>query len=426
MAADALHFTLFFICLFLSGFFSGSEVALIAINKAKVRTLLAEGSKSAVALAKLKENTDHLLITILIGNNVVNVSAATLATAIAIDYFGDAGVGIATGVVVILMLVIGEIGPKTYASKRVDSFALFVARPILVLQKILTPVLWLNDIIRKAHSHDDASYHQEVTEEEIKEWIDVGEETGAIEENEREMLFSVFRFGDTTARVVMTPRPDVVMIDDTKNLEETLDIFHETGFSRIPVYHTQKENIIGILNVKDVFRAVHSGESETEIPDIIHEAYFVPESKKIDDLLKELQFKQTHIAIILDEYGSFAGVVTIEDILEELVGDILDEFDTEEEEVQKLGDGIYMIDAQAWVEDVNEILESPLPLEPDCYETVGGLVFTRLGHIPHLGESFEIPEISARLIVTQMRGRQILKVKLIFRKQPGGSESLTI
>lgn len=413
MAADALHFTLFFVCLFFSGFFSGSEVALIAITRAKVRTLFAEGTKSAMALAQLKENTDHLLITILIGNNVVNVSAATLATAIAIDYFGDAGVGIATGVVVILMLVIGEIGPKTYASKRVDAFALFVARPILFLEKLLFPILWIYDRIRKVSMTDeDLLLQHGVTEEEIKEWIDVGEESGVIEENERVMLHSVFRFGDTVAREVMTPRPDVVMIEDSTSLDEALDIFHETGFSRLPVYHRDVENIIGILNVKDVFRAIHSGVPDVSIPDMIHDVYFVPESKKIDDLLKELQFKQSHLAIILDEYGVFSGVVSIEDILEELVGDILDEFDIEEDEIQDMGNGNYLIDAQAWVEDINNSVPIPLPLEPDNYETVGGLVFTRLGRIPHIGESIVIPEVNGRLTVTQMRGRQILKVKL--------------
>jgi len=419
MAADALHFTLFFICLFLSGFFSGSEVALIAITRAKVRTLLAEGTKSAATLARLKENTDHLLITILIGNNVVNVSAATLATAIAIDYFGDAGVGIATGVVVILMLVIGEIGPKTYASKHVEAFALFVSRPILLFEKFLFPLLWTYDRIRQVSTSDeDHQLQQGVTEEEIKEWIDVGEESGAIEENEREMLHSVFRFGDTVAREVMTPRPDVVLIEDSKSLDEALDIFHETGFSRLPVYHDEVDNIIGILNVKDIFRAIHSGVPDVVIPDIIHEVYFVPESKKIDELLKELQLKQSHLAIILDEYGVFSGVVSIEDILEELVGDILDEFDIEEDEIQDMGNGTYLIDAQAWVEDINNSIPVPLPLEPDNYETVGGLVFTRLGRIPHIGESIIIPEVNGRLTVTQMRGRQILKVKLTLESVP--------
>lgn len=419
MAADALHFTLFFVCLFLSGFFSGSEVALIAITRAKVRTLLAENTKSASALANLKENTDHLLITILIGNNIVNVSAATLATAIAIDYFGDAGVGIATGVVVILMLVIGEIGPKTYASKRVDAFALFVARPILFLEKLLFPILWFYDRIRNVSTTDeDLQLQHGVTEEELKEWIDVGEESGAIEENERAMLHSVFRFGDTIAREVMTPRPDVVMISDSSSLNEALDLFHETGFSRLPVYHGEGENIIGILNVKDVFRAIHSGVPDVSIPDMIHEVYFVPESKKIDELLKELQFKQSHLAIILDEYGVFSGVVSIEDILEELVGDILDEFDIEEDEIQDMGNGTYLIDAQAWVEDINKSIPVPLPLAPDNYETVGGLVFTRLGRIPHIGESIIIPEVNGRLTVTQMRGRQILKVKLTLESVP--------
>ena len=226
------------------------------------------------------------------------------------------------------------------------------------------------------------------------------------------MLYSVLRFGDTTAREVMTPRVDVVMIEDTATLESALAIFNETGFSRIPVYHERIDNIVGLLNVKDVFSAVFRQQTSATIRDLMYEPYFIPESKKIDELLKELQVKKQHMAVVLDEYGSFAGIVTVEDMLEELVGEILDEFDEEEPEVQQLEEGIYLVDARTWVEHLNEDLDLNLPLM-DTYESIGGLVIERLGHIPRRGEVVKIEESNVTLVVMQMRGRRIVKVKLI-------------
>ncbi|NLM29022.1 MAG: HlyC/CorC family transporter, partial [Methanomicrobiales archaeon] len=308
-----IEIILFFICLLLSGFFSSSEVALISITRAKVHALLNQGRSGAEALDILKRSTDTVLITILIGNNIVNVAAASLATAIAIGIYGDVGIGIATGVTVILMLIVGEIGPKMYASRNIEELALRVARPILYLSKALYPVLWALDRIKRQFAFRPGTTEPVVTEEEIKEWIDVGEEEGTIEEQEREMLYSVLRFGDTTVREVMTPRVDVVMLEDTSTLESALSIFNETGFSRIPVYHEQIDNIVGLLNIKDIFAAAFRQQMSVTIKDLMYEPCFVPESKKIDELLKELQVMKQHMAVVLDEYGSFAGIVTVED-----------------------------------------------------------------------------------------------------------------
>jgi putative hemolysin len=417
---EILLIGLFIACLALSGFFSSSEVALISITRAKVRTLVNEGKKGSDALARLKEYPDHILIAILIGNNVVNVAAASIATAIAIEHFGDAGVGIATGVVVILMLVFGEIGPKTYAARYTERLALFSAPIILFLTKILLPLLWFYDRLSARFAAGAGIAEPAVTEEEIKEWIDVGEEEGMIEEEERQMLYSVFKFGDTTAREIMTPRLDVVMIEDTSSLNNAINLFNETGLSRLPVYHDQIDNIVGILNIKDVFAAEFSKKEVVNIKELMHDAHFVPESKMIDDLLKEMQLKKVHMAIVLDEYGGFAGVVTVEDILEELVGEILDEFDEEEPSVQKLGEGVYIVDAQVWVEHLNEELGAKLPTG-EGYETVGGLLFTILGHIPLRGEVVKL-EGGVTLAVMQMRGRRIVKVKLILPPPPTEDE----
>ncbi|NLB01051.1 MAG: HlyC/CorC family transporter [Methanomicrobiales archaeon] len=411
-----IEIVLFLICLVLSGFFSSSEVALVSITRAKVHALVSQGRKGSDALETLKRSTDSILITILIGNNVVNIAAASLATAIAINIFGDIGIGIATGVTVILMLIFGEIGPKMYASRHTEELALRFARPILLFSRALYPVLWVTDRLKQQFAFRPGVTEPVVTEEEIKEWIDVGEEEGTIEEEERDMLYSVLRFGDTTVREVMTPRIDVTLLEDIGPVENALAIFNETGFSRIPVYHEQIDNIVGLLNVKDVFSAVVRQQTSATIRERMYEPYFVPESKKIDELLKELQVKKQHMAVVLDEYGSFAGIVTVEDMLEELVGEIMDEFDEEEPEVQQIEEGVYLVDARMWVEHINEDLHLNLPLM-DSYESIGGLVIDRLGHIPRRGEVVRIEESNITLVVMQMRGRRLVKVKLIIGAQ---------
>jgi putative hemolysin len=413
MIEESVEILLFVICVLLSAFFSSSEVALISITRAKARTLVNEGKPGSKAVAALKESPEHLLITILIGNNIVNVAAAALATAIAIQAFGDIGVGIATGFVVIVLLIFGEIGPKIYAARASDSFALRIAPLILFLSRILSPVIWLVERVSPKFGIGKETAEPAVTEEEIKEWIDVGKEDGTIEQGEQDMLYSVLEFADTTAHEIMTPRVDVTLMEDTVNFEEAIRIFNETGFSRIPVYHDQIDNITGILNVKDVFSAMVSHRKDSMIKEIMYDPMFVPETKKIDDLLKELQVHRVQMAIVIDEYSSFVGIVTVEDILEEIVGDILDEYDKEEPEIQNISEGVFAVDAQMWVEDINERLGIMLPTD-ESYETIGGLIIDRLGHIPlHPGEKIEINEGKMTLVVMQMHGRRIVKVKIV-------------
>ena len=406
------NIVLFVILLCLSAFSSGSEVALVGLNRAKVKALAESGKAAGKRLEKLKETPDHFLITILIANNIVNTGAASLATAAALEVFGDAGIAIATGIVTLLLLIFGEIGPKTYANKHQERIALLVATPIYFMTKVLTPFFWIYDKIRGLSKSEDAPG---VTEEELREWIDVGEMEGAIEEDEKEMIYSVLRFNDTTAKEVMTPRPDVSMIEDSATLEEAVAYIRETGYSRLPVYHETVDNIVGSINFKDVFDAYTSGDNtKLTVKNLMVEVYCVPESKKIDDLLRDLQVRRVHLAIVLDEFGGFSGVVTIEDILEELVGDIMDETDVDEvEDIIEIAQGMYMLDAQVRVAQLNEHFEIELPEDPSSYETIGGLIFSQLGRIPRLGESVKTVD-DITLMVTKMRGRQILKVKMIF------------
>ena len=423
MIENFFYLVLFIICILLSAFFSSSEVALISITKARVRTLVNDNKPGALALAALKENPDHFLITILIGNTIMNIAAAAIATAIAISVFGSIGVGIATGFVVIVLLVFGEIGPKIYATRAPDAFPRTVAPIILFLSRILSPVIWVVERVSPSFGAGRDAAEPAVTEEEIKEWIDVGKEEGTIEQDEKEMLYSVLEFGDTTAREIMTPRVDVILMEDTSGIGEAIRIFNETGFSRIPIYHEQIDNITGVLNVKDVFSAMVSKRKDISIKEIMYDPTFVPETKKIDDLLKELQVHRVQIAIVIDEYSSFVGIVTVEDILEELVGEIMDEYDKEEPEVQVISEGVYVLDAQMWVDDINDELGVGLPLD-ESYETVGGLLIDRLGHIPqHPGEKVEIEAGRITLVVMQMHGRRIVKIKCVVRPGiPGGAD----
>jgi CBS domain containing-hemolysin-like protein len=318
-----------------------------------------------------------------------------------------------------MLLIFGEIGPKIYAARASDSFALTVAPVILFFSRIFTPIIWLVERISPKFGIGKEIAEPSLTEEEIKEWIDVGKEDGTIEQGEQDMLYSVLEFADTTVREIMTPRVDVIAMEDSVSFEEAIRIFNEAGFSRIPVYHDQIDNITGILNVKDVFSAMVSHRKDSTIKEVMYDPMFVPETKKIDDLLKELQVHRVQMAIVIDEYSSFVGIATVEDILEELVGDIMDEYDKEEPDIQNISDGVFVVDAQMWVEDINERMKINLPVD-ESYETIGGLIIDRLGHIPlHPGEKVEIDKGMITLVVMQMHGRRIVKVKIVIHPSTG-------
>jgi len=409
--ASAIELLTFLLCIILSAFFSGSEVALLSITQSKVRTLLSRGGRSAQALAELKRSPDHIIITVLIGNTLVNVGAASIATSLAIEAFGNVGIGIATGLVVLLLLIFGEIGPKMVAVRFTERVALGVARPIRFLAIIFSPFIWIFDRLARSMELTKAFAKPAITEEELRGWIELGREAGTIEKGEQQMLFNVLEFGDTTAREVMTPRVSVTMVDERDTLGQAVAIFKETGFSRLPVFSGEKGNVIGLLNVKEVFPVVLEERQGVSIRDLMHESFFAPETMKIDDLLKELQRRKVHMGFVLDEYGEFAGIITVEDILEELVGEILDEFDQDEPDVQVVEPGVYLVNGQVRVKDANDRLGISLP-PGESYETVGGLVIDRLGHIPRRGETVSLDGAGLSLTVIQMLGRRVGTVKV--------------
>jgi CBS domain containing-hemolysin-like protein len=313
--------------------------------------------------------------------------------------------------VVLLLLVFGEIGPKMLAVRFTEPIALGVARPIQVLATIFSPFIWIFDRLARSMELTKAYAKPAITEEEIRGWIELGREEGALEKAEQQMLFNVLEFGDTAAREVMTPRVNVTMIDENDTLAQAVSIFKETGFSRLPVFSGEKGNVVGLLNVKEVFPVALEQRQGVAIRDLMHEPYFAPETAKIDDVLRELQKRKIHMGFVLDEYGEFSGIITLEDILEELVGEILDEFDQDEPEVQTVEPSVYLINGQVRVKDANERLGISLPLEAS-YDTLGGLVVERLGHIPRRGDMVSIDESGLTLTVIQMLGRRVGRVKV--------------
>lgn len=394
------------ILLLLSAFFSGSEIALFSVNKVRIRKLAEEGLSRAVTLNRLLERPNRLLATILVGNNLANVGVAAIVTSLAITFFGNKGVGVAIGIATLLILIFSEITPKSFAAKNAERVSLFVAWPISGLVKLLYPlvrgiVLVTSPIVRTFGGEVKRPF---VTEEEIKMLVEVGEKEGTIEKEEKEMIKGVFRFGDTTAKEVMVPRVDTSCIDDNATVEEAKKVALETGYSRTPVYDGSIDNIVGFLFTKDLLNV---DKEDTKVKDIMRQAYYVPETKKLDEILDEMQEGKTQMTIVVDEYGGTAGLVTLEDLVEEIVGEILDE--KEEFPIKIIDDTTAVINAKTSINDVNEALSTSLP--EDDFGTVGGLVFNTLGDIPVVGEKVEIGNVT--LIVDRMRSRRISWVKVI-------------
>ena len=321
----------FIILLFLSAFFSSSEVALLSISKARVRNLADEGIKGSKSLKKLKDDVEKTLIAILIGNNIANVAASALATSMAIRVFGDLGVGIATGVVVLLLLIFGEISPKSFATKNKEKLALLFSRPLYALYVFLTPLtIFFSFISRGMFEMTNIEEDSSLTEEELKEWINVGEEDGAIERAEEEIMYNVLRFGDATAKDVMKPIEEMIYADVNSSVEEVLKLMVESGYSRIPIY--KGDDVVGVIHAKDLL-AYPSEKNNLDrengsLGKMMRKPYFTLETRRISELLGELR-GGTHIAIVIGESGKVIGLLTTEDIVEEIVGETQDEFDRE-------------------------------------------------------------------------------------------------
>ena len=377
-----------FVMVFLSAFFSSSETALVTVNKIRMKNLAENGDKRAARVLKVASDSGKMLSAILIGNNIVNIGASSIATILAVDIFGDIGSGIATGVLTIIILIFGEVTPKTMATIKADEFALAIAGIIDVLMFVLTPVIFIINkfsrgvlwLLRINPNEADKA----MTEDEIRTIVDESQESGAIEDEEREMIHNVFDFGDSLAKEVMVPRIDMTFVQADATFEELIELYRENKYTRYPVYEESTDHVIGIINMKDVI--LLQDEEDFSVRKIIRDPYFTYEHKNTADLFVEMRKASIPLAIVLDEYGVTAGLVTLEDLLEEIVGEIRDEYDSDEEDaIEQLSEYEYMILGSTNLDDVNDELD--LEFESDDYDTIGGYCLQLLDHLPEENET---------------------------------------
>lgn len=403
---------LLFVLLVLSAFFSGTETAFFASNKIKIRHMAEDGDRRAQVARRLMDQPARLISTVLVGNNIVNIGSTALATSLAISIFGDSGAGIATGVMTVLILVFGEITPKTMIARSPEAFALKVSGIINIIGIMFSPIIHSLNFITGILVRLFGGKHIEnplVTEEEIRMLVNVGQEEGLIDEDEREMIDSIFEFDETLVREVMVPRIDIFAVNVDRTLDDVIKLIIEIGHSRIPVYENTVDNIIGVIYAKDLLGPLLGPRQERpSVRGLMRAAYYVPESKKVRDLFDELRKEKVHMAIVLDEYGGTAGLVTIEDLIEEIVGEIQDEFDQEENDIETLNDGSLRVDGRTSIYDINDQLELDLP--DDEFDTISGLVFHNLGRIPNEGQELDINNL--HIIVEKVMGRRIRKLRI--------------
>ena len=395
----------------LSAFFSSAETSLTTINPIKVRTLIENGSKRALKLQKVTEQHGKMLSTILIGNNIVNISASSLATTMAITLWGNYAVGIATGVLTLLVLLFGEILPKNMAMIKAEALALFYAPIIYSLMWILTPIIFIIDHVAGFFMkllHIDPDKKNVMTETELRTYVDVSHEDGVIESEEKEIINNLFDFSDSVAKDIMIPRIDMVTIEENAGYDELMAVFRECMYTRIPVYKEDRDNIIGLVNIKD-FILVNDVDT-FRVADIIRDAYYTYEYKKTADLLMEMKETTNNVAFVLSEYGACAGMITLEDLLEEIVGEIRDEYDEDEDEfIKKVGKDAYLIDGNRKLDDINDELDTNL--ESEDYDSIAGLVLQILDRMPTIGEEVTTQD-GIRIKVETVHQNRITKVLL--------------
>ena len=402
--------------LMLSGFFSSAETALTTANRIRIRTQAEHGDKNARILLKILDQPDKMLSVILVGNNIVNLYASSLATTLTIHVVGSRAVGIATGILTLLVLVFGEITPKTVAAHSADSMALKIAPVIRFLMIVLTPLVIIVNVlagaVMKLLRTDRENTKETMTEEELRTIVQVGHEEGVIEKEEQQMIDNVFDFGDTIARDVMIPRIDMTWIPEDADYDTVLSTFREDKYTRMPVCRDSADTVVGIINVKDLL--LRDPEKPFRIADCMREPLFTHERKKTSELMREMRKNYTNIAIVLDDYGVTAGMVTMEDLLEEIVGEIRDEYDTDEEKsIRRTGDGEYAVEGDVRIQELNETLGLDLSSEEN--ETVGGLVVELLDHLPETGESVAMGNV--RFTVREMDKNRIGKLSVLVREK---------
>lgn len=412
-SGDAIQLGTIIILLALSAFFSSAETAYTTINRIRLRTLIEEGNTAAKRVERIIHNPGKMLSAILIGNNIVNLSASSLMTIFSTNVFGSRSVGAATGVLTLLVLIFGEISPKTMASGHAERIALLYSVPVSALIWLLTPVIFIVNVLSRGLMLllriDPDKKNGNFTTNELRTIMEVSHEEGVLENEEKVMINNVFDFGDTQAKDIMIPRADMVFANIDDSYDDLLEIFKKEMFTRLPVYENTTDNVIGIINMKDLL--LHEGPKEDfHIRNILREAHFTYEYKKISELMLEMKDYSVNFTIVLDEYGSTAGLITFEDLLEEIVGEIRDEYDSAEEElIQQVGPNEYIIEGSMKLDDINDALE--LSLDSEDYDSIGGLIIELLDHLPQVGESVTTAD-GIRLVVDSLDKNRIEKVHM--------------
>ncbi|HZU68268.1 MAG TPA: hemolysin family protein [Ktedonobacteraceae bacterium] len=405
--------------LILAGMASAAETAFTSISRIKLKNQVEEGDRKAIQIDHLLTQPNVFLSTILIVNNVAVIVASSMATILALHFSATLGELISTILTSLVVLIFCEITPKTAAVQNPMRWARMLVDPVRGAAWVLRPIVWAlsaitNSLVRLLGGQIK---HRGpfVTEEELRLLVTVGEEEGVLEEEETDMINSIFEFADTTVREVMIPRIDMVTLPSTATVDEAVDLALQGGFSRIPVYEESVgiDEIIGILYTKDMLRQLREGHNSLPIRELVRPAYFVPETKKLDDLLHEIRQRRVHMVIVIDEYGSVAGLVTIEDLVEEIVGDIQDEYDREEVLFERVNENEYIFDAKISIDDFNEVMDTDL--ENEDYDTLGGFLYDKLDKIPVAGDTITHENITYTVLAT--RGRRITKVRVV-RNQP--------
>ncbi len=416
---ETVYLVILIVCLLLSAFFSSSETAFTALQRIRVEHLVSTKVPGAARIARMMQHPEKLLSAILTGNNLVNTAAASLATVLAVSFWGEQGILIATIGMTIILLIFCETTPKIIAAHNAERTAMRTARSVEIVQAVFTPaVLALSSIatrLSKMAGGEPVS-RSLVSEEEIRTMISVGHKEGTVEEAEAEMLHNVFDFGNRPVLEVMIPRPEVIAIEQGSAVADFLTTYAESPLSRFPVYKENMDNVVGILSIKDVLMALAKGniDQKSSIDDLVRPAYFTPETKRINELFAEMRDNNYRMAVIVDEYGGTAGVVSLSRLVEEIVGEIGDELANIEKEYEAINEYTFQVDGSMRIDEANEEMQLGLP-DGEDYETVAGFILNLLGHIPRRGEQLKYKGL--KIVITKMRGLKIEEVLLTKEKQ---------
>ena len=407
-----IEFIILAVLIFLSGFFSSSETALVSLNKIKIRQMVDDEVENASLVSKLISKPNKLLGAILIGNNIVNIAASSIATSIAIEIYGSKGIGISTGIMTLLVLIFGEITPKSLAAENAEKTSLRVSKPINIITIILSPFVYIltrvTNVLIRMLGGSTSKTEPLITQDELKTIVSVSREEGVLETDESKMIYNVFDFGDSHAKDIMTPRIDMVALNVEVPYSDLIELFKEETFSRIPIYENDIDDIIGLLHVKDLIFYMNN-KDPFDIRDYLRPVLFTYEFKPIQELFREMRDKNYPTAIVLDEYGGTAGMVTTEDLVEEIVGEITDEYDEEEEELLILGENEFLVDGSIRIDLLNELIGTDI--ESKEFDSMGGFVIGLFGRFPEEKESIEYKNLN--FIIEELRQNRIEKMRIL-------------